>query len=62
VQHHDVVRDGAGFHNRTRLTCRTAGCNGATLLRQPFMTESQWQKAKTEFLRQHPCVAIRDIG
>ena len=59
---HDVVRDSAGFHQRTRHTCMFPGCNGATLVRQPYMTNTDWQQAADAFLKQHPCSDIRDLA
>lgn len=48
---HDVVRDSAGVGCHERLTCRT--CGGATLVRQPFMTDARWARERSEFLSWH---------
>lgn len=53
-QEHNIVVDTAGFGNHHRLTCRTQGCNGATLIRQPYMTMAQWYEARSEFDVDHP--------
>jgi hypothetical protein len=49
---HDVRADTAGWGAHPRLTCYT--CDGATLVRQPFMDEVRWQQEVAEFLRAHP--------
>jgi hypothetical protein len=51
---HQVERDQAGWAERERLTCRSCGCNEATLVRQPHMNSAQWQQLKEGFLLKHP--------
>ncbi len=51
AEEHDVVRDSAGMAGYERLTCRT--CGDATLVRQPYMTDSVWAKKQSEFLSGH---------
>lgn len=49
---HKTELDGAGWHNRPRLTCYT--CDNATLVRQPYMTMGQWIERVAEFAIAHP--------
>ena len=48
---HEVVRDTTGS-GLPRLTCRT--CSDATVVRQPFMTESKWALTVAVFRSYHP--------
>ncbi|MCT7971262.1 hypothetical protein [Laspinema olomoucense] len=52
---HQVVLDYAGFQeNIPRLTCYSEGCNCATLVRQPYMSDLIWQNSVTQFQQLHP--------
>lgn len=52
---HQVVLDYAGFNeNIPRLTCDSEGCNCATLVRQPYMSDAVWQNSVTRFQQLHP--------
>jgi len=58
-QSHNVRLDFVGFNeDRPRLTCFTDGCEGKTILRQPYMNNEQWKKVRDEFLASHPCLEI----
>ncbi len=48
---HDTKLDGAGFNNRTRLTCYT--CN-QTCLKQPYITQEIWTEKVNKFVTAHP--------
>ena len=51
---HHVVADRAGWGEHKRLTCFTLGCHGATIVRQPYMTNAQWAQKVKVFTRIHP--------
>ena len=57
-EEHDVVFDRAGWGRWPRYTCFSEGCL-STLVRQPYMTNAQWELAKTAFLTDHPCTTIK---
>ena len=59
---HRVVLDYVGFNPRPRLTCMEPGCGGATLVRQPYMNETQWREKKRAFDEAHPCPEYEDQG
>ncbi len=60
---HDVRLDYVGMSSiRPRYTCYQPGCNGATLLSQPFMDDERWAKEKAVYFAFHPCSAIPDEG
>ena len=62
-KNHDVVADGAGWNlSHARLTCRTPGCNCATLVHQPYMNSTEWEAARKAFLQKHPCLEVRPLG
>ena len=50
---HNVIEDRAGM-GHLRLTCTEPGCNGATLVRQPYMNDAQWGQALHVFKQAHP--------
>ena len=59
TEEHDVYIDGAGWGQRhMRLTCRTDACSNGyimpTLLRQPWMDDSDWEPLLAEFKQKHP--------
>lgn len=57
VNKHKVDYDMAGFSaKRPRYTCVTCEQSGthATLVRQPYMSESDWDSRVKEFFKQHP--------
>lgn len=56
---HEVLQDTAGWGGWPRLTCNSPGCDGATLVRQPYMTQVQWTAARERYLAAHPCAEIR---
>lgn len=56
---HDVLLDRAGWSGRARLTCYEPGCNGATLIAQPYMSQSVWDEASAAFLDEHQCANPR---
>lgn len=63
VIEHDVVYDLAGpGQSARRLTCRSEGCKGATIVQQPYMNGRQWEEATEEFRKEHPFVLSRWIG
>ena len=51
---HRVIVDRAGFSQLLRYTCMELECNGATLVRQPYMSDAQWETALIEFKQVHP--------
>lgn len=55
---HDVRQDRAGFGLWIRYTCYDC-IDGATLLRQPWMSDKQWEEFKKEFFKKHPCSNIK---
>jgi len=59
---HDVRLDRAGLAQLERLTCRKYGCNNASLVRQPFMSNADWDRKVKKFLAKHPCTEIVDEG
>ena len=59
---HDVRLDYPGLIPKPRFTCYTEGCNGATLLRQPYMSFGQWEEATKEFSAKHPCSKVENEG
>ena len=59
---HDVHLDRVGLAQLERLTCINCGCNGATLVRRPFVSNAHWDRAAKEFLAEHPCASIIDEG
>ena len=59
---HDVRLDYPGLNPRPRFTCYTEGCDGATLIRQPYMTFAEWEKATEEFADKHPCLEVKNEG
>lgn len=49
---HNVELDSAGFSGWPRLTCYS--CNGATLLKKPYMISRQWREEVARFANEHP--------
>lgn len=58
---HDVRADLAGWGDHRRLTCFTSGCNFATLVSQPWMSQAVFDQKVEEFLTAHPCSSITQI-
>lgn len=57
---HNVELDGAGFFSsRPRLTCYT--CDGATLVRQPYMGDETWREQVEAFSQAHPSQAGKRV-
>jgi len=50
---HDIRYDTAGWGSYPRVTCYTPECQGDTILRQPWMTETQWNEIRSKFLNNH---------
>jgi hypothetical protein len=48
---HVIVRDRAGWSGHFRITCTT--CR-ATLVRQPFYTQAEWDREYVAWLSEHP--------
>jgi hypothetical protein len=58
---HPIVADNArGIY--PRLTCRGPNCGEASVVRQPHMTDLQWERAQNEFLDTHPEDTERSAG
>ena len=55
IKYHRVVTDTAGWGKHTRLTCMDPECEGATLVRQPWMSDRLWSDNLREFRVKHPC-------
>ncbi|MEK7519725.1 MAG: hypothetical protein AAB581_00560 [Patescibacteria group bacterium] len=55
---HDVREDGDRYE---RLTCHSPQCGEAAVVRQPHMGEGQWERARQDFLTEHP-VALVVVG
>ena len=62
TKNHDVRLDYVGMNSHPRFTCYSEGCNGATLVRQPFMDFQGWEKETEEFSAKHPCSKIKNEG
>lgn len=50
MKQHDILEDRAGWGEHLRLTCLI---DGATLVKQPYMTLEQWQKLVDDFKAKH---------
>src|SRR3989344_1099400 len=61
-KNHDVRLDYVGINGRARFTCYTEGCNGATIVRQPYMTFTVWEETTEHFSKKHPCSDIKNEG
>jgi len=48
---HKIELDFVGIQGKERLTCYTCG---RTLVRQPYMTSTEWTKLSLAFLEEHP--------
>ncbi len=59
---HGVELDYVGFGGYPRLTCMTPGCDGATLIRQPYMTAEQFSDKLKEYDKAHPCKTVKKLG
>lgn len=64
-EQHDVEYDTVGFTHMQRFTCVSPGCDGATLVIQPWMREKGQefcQQKADEFMEKHPCKKVRNLG
>jgi hypothetical protein len=59
---HDVRLDYVGLNGRARFTCYSEGCNGTTIVCQPYMTFYQWEEVTETFAKEHPCSKIKNEG
>lgn len=59
---HDVEVDFVGVNARPRLTCMSKGCEGDTLVCQPYMDQAQWDEAVAAFKKKHPFTTAKDLG
>lgn len=57
MNEHQVELDHAGWSNWPRYTCYT--CEGATLLRQPHMSDEDWRARMLWFYEKHPHPGLR---
>jgi hypothetical protein len=58
---HRVVHDIVGMRGScSRYTCMT--CEGATLVRQPYMSHDEWVKRLAVWLEAHPCDSVENEG
>ena len=62
MTNHDVRLDYVGMNGRARFTCYSEACRVATIIRQPYMTFSQWEKTTEDFAAEHPCSEIKNEG
>lgn len=53
---HEVYVDRAGWGGHLRYTCHDCSPGGvsATCLRQPYMTDAEWEEKLTAFKKEHP--------
>jgi len=59
MPNHDIEIDWP--HGHLRLTCRSCHATGGTCLRQPYMTDVQWQAAVDAFRARHPSEKLDKI-
>ncbi len=61
---HDVVLDyvGLSLPSRERLTCMSPGCQTATLVRQPYMTATDFEARAVAFLKIHETTKVTLAG